>query len=98
MFQIGKDVVCIEAFPPEHLTMFPCITELPQLNRVYEVHDISKVWGDGGLGLDLVECRIVRCSCEGAVVWWDAAHFRPVKDTSIDIFTKAPAPLEPVDA
>lgn len=80
MFEIGKDVVCIQAF--DAAPWMTCMrgAAVPQINRIYEVHDIAKSDISGRIGLDLVECRAPDCGCSPiGKRLWAATHFRPVR-------------------
>jgi hypothetical protein len=95
MLHIGQKVVCIqEGWRPLLNSRMPAVT--PRKGSVYTIHDMER-WPIGGwLALALSEIDADTFFC--------AAHFRPVRTTSIEVFEhllvtppKAPAPRETVD-
>jgi hypothetical protein len=97
-FAVGQQVVCVsDVFSPceywrERVRAFP------RLHGVYTIREMREV-GDL-LGLMFYEMRSPRAQfAEGFVEpAFNSRNFRPVKPTSIEVFTRLLAPADPVGA
>lgn len=84
MFHVGQLVVCIDDKEPVHPLATPGCMDGLTAGRIYTVRELSgPTWLDGRPTIKLEE--IVREPDDG---YW-AHRFRPVRDTSIEIFREA---------
>lgn len=93
MFEIGGQVVCIignDGYWYDFRTQTPTPGPHPQKGGVYTIRWITTYPGCKALGFDFEEIL--------GDNQYRSDHFRPVKKTSIEIFTKVLAPAPKVDA
>lgn len=96
MFNVGQHVVCVDDRPPEELGILPGPggwiedDEWIVRGRVYTVRGFVPDWFDGDLTVLLAELhRSPVLGVEPYEVGFDARRFRPLKDSSLDVFREA---------
>ena len=88
MFEVGKQVVCIDGgdgrWPTRHSSQ---LFAGPKTGQVLTVSDIRKfkLAGQSALGLQFFEITVPTPYGDA---YFNSAFFRPVKETSIEVFTK----------
>lgn len=90
MFHVGQRVVCIND-RRRGLRPLPFGCSLPKQGCVYTVRDIFPDPFDGRILLLLEE--IINPMLGRIEYGYDASHFSPVKETSIEVFRKLLLPL-----
>lgn len=94
MFDIGQQVVCLrDDWDPEQVKR-QGVGRLPSKDRIYTIRSIMAEI-PGHLGLRFEEIFLAPAPGYVDEPSWDAANFRPLRKTSIEVFTKllAPTPL-----
>ena len=85
MFYVGQRVVCVSSAP---FVPFGCTSVY--VGNVYTIRRVAETYGGLGIWVEEISNPSAPCGEE----WGFFAHrFRPVKDTSIEIFRKLLAPI-----
>lgn len=94
-FEVGKQVVCVVDFTPLFTKHFPAHFVYPVLKGIYTIRlvGMQNDWGSKKESLSIGLEGIFNIM-NGTDCLFHASTFRPVKDTSIECFTKLLKPIK----
>lgn len=94
MFHVGQRVACIAAPSRAAVRLFPSSVVFPEVGCVYTIRAFVRGMSLSGVVTGLVFEEIVNPSAPTGVEYnFAMRRFRPVKDTSIEIFRSLLSPI-----